>query len=124
MFSDDLSLAPTEIYRSPSSTPRALSLVSAPSLEQKVARIAQEQKTSQDVWCLPEFGDSPVSSPPRTPSPEGTPPSTPSVVSHFCFICRDSHKLIVICDLFFKPHPKSTTFFYRLETWDSLLAMP
>ena len=74
-MSDSLSLAPTEVYGSPSSTPRRISLASSVAMS--------ERRTSTKLWDLPEFGNSPVSSPPRTPPPEPTPPPTPPPVSFF-----------------------------------------
>ncbi|XP_068713541.1 uncharacterized protein [Montipora foliosa] len=70
-MSDSLSFAPTEVYFSPSSTPRRLSMASSVALS--------EHQSRTKLWELPEFGDSPVSSPPRTPPPEPAVPSTPPV---------------------------------------------
>ncbi|XP_048581685.1 uncharacterized protein LOC5517160 isoform X2 [Nematostella vectensis] len=76
-ISDSLSLAPTDIYMSPGTTPRRLSLASIPALERQLNRLEQEKQATALLWDLPYFGDSPVSSPPRTPPPEPTPPPTP-----------------------------------------------
>uniref|UniRef100_A0A6P8IQV6 Uncharacterized protein LOC116303278 n=1 Tax=Actinia tenebrosa TaxID=6105 RepID=A0A6P8IQV6_ACTTE len=76
-MSDNLSLAPTDIYYSPYSTPRSMSLSSDPVVGRKDSRVEEIKFSNSDIWKLPDFGDSPVSSPPRTPPPEPTPPSTP-----------------------------------------------
>ncbi|XP_068760183.1 microtubule-associated protein futsch-like isoform X3 [Montipora capricornis] len=68
-MSDSLSFAPTEVYFSPSSTPRRLSMASSVALS--------EHQSRSKLWELPEFCDSPLSSPPRTPPPEPAMPSTP-----------------------------------------------
>ena len=59
-----------------------------------------EHQSRTKLWELPEFGDSPVSSPPRTPPPEPAMPSTPSLVRLLCedreiFACRVRHVLII-----------------------------
>ncbi|XP_074609001.1 uncharacterized protein LOC141863385 isoform X2 [Acropora palmata] len=69
-MSSSLSLAPTEVYFSPTSTPRRLSMASS-------VAMSDQRRASTELWELPEFGDSPLSSPPRTPPPEPTPPPTP-----------------------------------------------
>ena len=75
-MSDSLSLAPTEVYFSPTSTPRRLSMASS-------VAMSDQRRASTELWELPEFGDSPLSSPPRTPPPEPTPPPTPPPVMLF-----------------------------------------
>ena len=75
-MSDSLSLAPTEVYFSPSSTPRRLSMASSMAM-------SDQRQASTELWELPEFGDSPLSSPPRTPPREPSPPPTPPPVMVF-----------------------------------------
>ena len=75
-MSDSLSLAPTEVYFSPSSTPRRLSMASS-------VAMSDQRRASTELWELPEFGDSPLSSPPRTPPPGPSPPPTPPPVMLF-----------------------------------------
>jgi hypothetical protein len=80
-MSDNLSLAPTDVYYSPYSTPRTMSLCSGPDVGRRDSSADEINLSNTDIWKLPEFGDSPVSTPPRTPPPEPTPPPTPLPVS-------------------------------------------
>lgn len=102
-MSDNLSLAPTDIYYSPNSTPRSMSLSSGPVIGRKDSRADEIKLSNTDIWKLPDFGDSPVSSPPRTPPPEPTPPPTPPPVSiHWPFYGKTTsfiEYLYQICSL-------------------------